>query len=118
MKLITQEHIKAFRKQGDTSALMPEEISVILKLFNPVGAGTWYCYEYHEEDGYFWCMADIGMGYRELGTVSLAELQEVKIPLTVLINGKELEGGDVAIQRDKHFPIGRYTVAQVLERDY
>ena len=80
MKIFTAEIKKAFAKQGDTSEMMPEDIKIIMKLFNPTGAGTWYIYEKlgevdSFEDDIYWCFANLGDIYNaECGTVSMSEL--------------------------------------------
>lgn len=54
----------------------PEEVPVIVKLFNPGGAGTWYITEADLENGlaFGYCVIHEG----ELGYVSLEELFEFK----------------------------------------
>ena len=71
MKIITKEIEKAFQKQGDTSQKSMEEIKIVMKLFNPQGAGTWYLYEKLDEDVY---MAFVNLDdpiCAEIGTVSM-----------------------------------------------
>jgi len=90
MKLITKEILKAFEKQGDTSKKMADQITVICKLFNPMGAATWYLYDKEDDDRY-WCFANLGdPSFAELGLVSLSELQSIKI-------------AGVGIERDLYF---------------
>ena len=77
-KLITPADQKLFEKQGDTSEKSMAETTVITKLFNPSGAGTWYLYEHVEGDVYM-CFANLGdITNAELGSVSLKELAEYK----------------------------------------
>jgi len=79
MKLITKEIEKAFEKQGKTHDKPSDEIKVVCKLFHPVGAGTWYLYEKIDDDVYM-CFANLGDPMcAELGTVSLSELQSIKL---------------------------------------
>lgn len=74
MKIITKEIEKAFAKQGYTGNKSAKDIFIVMKLFNPVGAGTWYLYEKQDEDIY-WCFANLGDPMcAECGTVSLSEL--------------------------------------------
>jgi hypothetical protein len=74
MKIITKEIEKAFAKQGDTSEKEMKEIKIIMKLFNPAGAGTWYLYEKLDEDIYM-CFANLGDPIcAECGTISMSEL--------------------------------------------
>jgi hypothetical protein len=93
MKLLTKEIEQAFIRQGDTSRKKTEDIQVICKWFNPVGAGTWYVYERDSEDpDIFWVFADLGDSMlAECGTVSLKELQTLNLPL------------GMSIERDIHF---------------
>lgn len=81
MKLITQKILEQFAKQGDTSQKSTSEIIVYLKIFNPYGAQTWFIYEYDPESEIAWCFADLGdKEMAELGTVSMAEIKQVKVP--------------------------------------
>ena len=74
MKLITKEIENAFKKQGYTGDKEAKDIKIILKLFNPTGAGTWYLYEKQDEDIY-WGFVNLGDAeMSECGTVSMSEL--------------------------------------------
>ena len=78
MKIITKAIEQAFAKQGDTSQKSMDEIKIVMKLFNPQGAGTWYIYEKIDEDVY---MAFVNLGdpvCAEMGTVSMQELLEFR----------------------------------------
>jgi len=78
MKIITKAIEQAFAKQGDTSQKSMDEIKIVMKLFNPQGAGTWYIYEKIDEDIY---MAFVNLGdpvCAEMGTVSMQELLEFR----------------------------------------
>ena len=96
MKIITKPIQKAFAKQGDTSQKSMSEIKIVMKLFNPTGAGTWYIYEKLDEDIY---MAFVNLGdptMAECGTVSMRELMSLRLPL------------GLSIERDMHFdPLSR-----------
>lgn len=90
-KFLTQAVIKEFEKQGDTSQKLPEDIQVICKLFNPIGAGTWWLYERLDDD-VFMCFAELGdPTFAECGTVSISELMNLKLPL------------GLKIERDRYF---------------
>ena len=92
MKLLTEELIKEFQKQGDTSNKDPKEVKIIAKYFNPTGAGTWFATEYDPIDRVFFGYANLGdPEMAELGTFSLDELQSYK--------GKF----GLGIERDLHF---------------
>lgn len=100
-KLLTKAVITAFEKQGDTSEKNASEIQIICKLFNPVGAGTWYLYERLDDD-VFMCFANLGdPTFAECGTVSLSELMSLKLPL------------GLKIERDRHF--GKKTLQEVID---
>ena len=72
-KLMTQEIKDHFAKVpfGSTDGLPEDQQKVVLKLFNPTGAGTWYILEFDGEDTMYGlcCIQE-----KELGYVSLSEL--------------------------------------------
>ena len=87
MKLITAEIKKGFER----NMKLPEaERMPILKLFNPMGAATWLISEM-DEDGILFGLCDLGMGFPELGNVSLEELESVQLPF------------GLKIERDRYF---------------
>ena len=87
MKLITKEIAAKLSKNiGDANVDMP-----YLKLFNPMGAATWLISEYDEETGNLFGLCDLGMGFPELGSVSLHELESITLPM------------GLTIERDKFF---------------
>ena len=53
----------------------------VCKFFKPVGAGTWIVsgFDPADDPDTLWCLADLGLGCCEEGTVSLAELQGLKL---------------------------------------
>ena len=54
----------------------------VVKFFSPVGAATWLVTEMDpDENDYLFGLADLGMGFPELGGISLSELQEYRGPL-------------------------------------
>lgn len=63
----------------------------VVKLFNPVGAATWLLTELDADGDTLFGLCDLGFGFPELGSVSLAELQAVMGPL------------GLGIERDLHF---------------
>jgi len=69
----------------------PKDVPVVLKLFNPCGAGTWYITEADLDEGvaFGYCVIHEG----ELGYVSLAELREYKGPLGLGIERDEWFSG-------------------------
>ena len=80
MKIITKEVLNAFAKQGKTGNKSAKDIKIVLKLFNPTGAGTWYLYEKEDEDIY-WGFVNLGdIDCAECGTVSMNELMSLRLP--------------------------------------
>jgi hypothetical protein len=74
MKILTKEVLSAFAKQGYTGDKSTKNIKIVLKLFNPAGAGTWYLYE-KEDDDIYWAFVNLGdVDCAECGTVSMREL--------------------------------------------
>ena len=63
----------------------------VVKFFNPVGAATWLLSELDEDGDTLFGLADLGFGCPELGSVSLAEISSVTLPL------------GLTIERDLHF---------------
>lgn len=100
-KLLTKSVIKDFEKQGDTSQKKAADIKVICKLFNPVGAGTWWLYERIDDD-VFMCFAELGdPTFAECGTVSMSELINLNLPF------------GLKIERDKYFT--KKTLQEVID---
>ena len=104
MELLTKELLDAFKKQGNCSEKKPEDVKIIIKMFNPCGKGTWYCTEYNPKDKIFFGFVSIFNDHcDELGYFSLDELKSVKGPL------------GLGIERDLHF--GEHTLKEVLDGD-
>ena len=102
MKILTQEILDAFAKQGDTSQKSAKDIKIVLKLFNPTGAGTWYLYEKLDDDVYM-CFANLDdPEMAECGTVSMSEL----------LDFKGMFG--LGIERDKFFKPSSRTLEEVI----
>lgn len=97
MKIITKAIEKAFEKQGYTGNKSAKDIKIVLKLFNPCGAGTWYIYEKLDDDTYM-CFANLNdPEMAECGTVSMSELMSLKF-----------RPFGLGIERDMHFePLSR-----------
>lgn len=104
MKILTAEVLKAFAKQGKTGNKSAKDIKIVLKLFNPCGAGTWYLYEKEDEDVY-WCFANLGdVDCAECGTVSMSELMSVRLPF------------GLHIERDMHFKPLSISLEEVINK--
>ena len=83
MKLLTKQIEKALAKDGLTheTAQVP-----ICKLFNPCGAATWLIFAREkDEPDILWGLADLGMDCIEYGTISLSELQSLRLPFGLTI---------------------------------
>jgi hypothetical protein len=91
MMILTKEVLNAFAKQGKTGNKSAKDIKIVLKLFNPTGAGTWYLYE-KEDDDIYWGFVNLGdIDCAECGTVSMSELMAFR--------GRF----GLGIERDMHF---------------
>lgn len=103
MKLLTKELLKEFEKQGHTQSKELKDIKIIVKYFNPLGAGSWYAVEYDAEHRIFFGYANIGdMRNAELGYFSLDDLENCKGPL------------GVGIERDLYF--GEHTLQEIMDK--
>tara|TARA_R100000234_G_scaffold16071_2_gene8798 strand:- start:1125 stop:1439 length:315 start_codon:yes stop_codon:yes gene_type:complete len=74
MKLLTKAITEGFDRQGNTDGKPDSEKKVIAKFFHPLGSATWYAIEYNKEWKKFLAYVT-GLGYDELGNVSLTELE-------------------------------------------
>lgn len=100
MKLITKEIDAKLTAAGDRGT------TVICKFFNPVGRGTWLITGRDpEEKDILWGVADIGFGCVEYGTISLSELETVRLPF------------GLKIERDLHCSVEGEDINQFLSRD-
>lgn len=88
MKLITKEIEEAIKKTpyGSTENVELDDKKVIARFFNPTGAGTWYVLEDDDwENGrVVFGAATLGYGL-ELGSISIDELESLKLPLGLRI---------------------------------
>jgi|TARA_R110002020_G_scaffold13250_6_gene47782 hypothetical protein len=76
MKLLTKEIEAKLSKNSDKPTDKP-----YLKLFNPLGPATWLLTTYDKKTGLFYGLCDLGMGFPELGYVSLKELEKQEVGL-------------------------------------
>ena len=79
MKLITKEIMGKLKGNPEKH---PDN-KPWLKLFNPAGSGTWLISEIKGDIMYGLC--DLGHGSPELGSVSLKELESLKLPFGLKI---------------------------------
>jgi RPA family protein len=82
MVLIPKNSLPPLYANEEKSA---DETMVKVKLFNPVGAATWYLTEYNPETRIAFGYCDLGMGCAELGYVSIEELESVTLPFGLSI---------------------------------
>lgn len=101
MELITPELEKELRAANKGSG--SEKIRA--KLFNPVGAATWLLTSMDADGDTLWCVADLGLGFVEYGTVSLNELKNLVLPL------------GMSIERDLYFDPEGLEVSHFLGMD-
>ncbi len=94
MMLLTKEIRKKLPELYSQDGKPHDQIPIIVKFFNPVGAGTWLIWEGsplidededsdtcgQEIDFIMFGLCDLGMGYPEIGYVSLNELESVNLP--------------------------------------
>lgn len=77
MELLTKEVLRNFEKTGSQEGV--ENPVVIVKYFNPTGAGTWYATEYNPENKTFFGYVSLFGDYNdEWGYFTLDELQEYR----------------------------------------
>ena len=100
MQLITPELRERLIANGKRRG---ENHVPVVKFFNPVGAATWLVTEMDpEENDHLFGLADMGMGFPELGGISLSELQNYRGPL------------GIGIERDLYFK-ARYALSTYTE---
>ena len=84
MELITREQFALLLLNGEAQKADPDDFDPkpVVKLFNPVGAGTWLLTSVDPQDpDIAYGLCDLGMQSPELGTVSIEELSNFKGPL-------------------------------------
>tara|TARA_Y100000114_G_scaffold81654_1_gene75308 strand:- start:1692 stop:2015 length:324 start_codon:yes stop_codon:yes gene_type:complete len=77
MKIFTQQQ----KKKLNSNSKKHDGIAYV-KLFNPSGGQTWYISETenHEDTLIGYGLADLGLGFPEIGTFNLDEITEMKYP--------------------------------------
>ena len=78
MELMTPELRQMLLANGRTP---DRDLAPAAKFFNPAGAGTWLVVDADPEDNdILSCLADLGFGTPELGSVRLSELESFQGP--------------------------------------
>ncbi len=107
MKLITKEQLEQLKRNGSPEN-RDKDHKPVIKLFLPGTNFTWLLTEINpEEPTIAFDLCDLGMGFPELGYVSLEELESLRVH------------GVFKVERDLHFkakyPISIYAKAASLE---
>jgi len=102
VKLVTEE-IRENLLNADKGADDPE---IVVKFFNPVGAQTWLITSMEEDGDTLWGVADLGLQCVEYGTISLSELESIK-----------LMGGLLGIERDLYFEPKGLTISDFIGKE-
>ena len=98
--LVPDELRKQLRANWRRSANIPP----VLKIFSPVGAATWLIHSADpREPDILFGLCDLGIGFPELGNVSLEELRELRVPMRIVINGREEVTARMRLERDLYF---------------
>ena len=101
MKLITKEIERRLLENGRRS---DEDHRPVVKFFNPCGAATWLITQMDpDEPDILFGLADLGLGFPELGTVRLCELESVK--------GRLGLGIERDLYFEAHYPLSVYAEA-------
>lgn len=103
MKLLTKQQILKLQKNGLPQNRDKDHLPVV-KLFTPDANATWLLTEIdHEEPSIAFGLCDLGLGFAELGSVSLDEIASLRGRL------------GLPVERDMHFeakhPISVYAEA-------
>ncbi|WP_267432971.1 DUF2958 domain-containing protein [Sphingomonas sp. GM_Shp_1] len=79
LRFVLRTNDLARRAATRTGQAEPDPMPVV-KLFNPLGAGTWLATELWEDGDTLFGLADLGFGCPELGAFSLRELASLRLP--------------------------------------
>lgn len=102
MKLMTKKLEERFKQVGRQEN--SKDPMVIAKFFNPAGGQTWFATEYAPKDRLFFGYVSLFGNYcDEFGYFSLTELEEVRVPVGIEINGERKGILPVEIERDLYF---------------
>ena len=80
-KALTEKLIKNFETNQKTIMVdgSTTDFKPVVKFFNPCGAATWLITELDPDTNILFGLCDLGMGFPEIGDVSLDELTSVKV---------------------------------------
>lgn len=80
-----------------------EDPIVQVKLFTPMSSFTWYLTEYDGKEEAFGLI--VNGDIKELGYINIPELESIRMPLTIQVNGKLFRSRQPipAVERDMHF---------------
>jgi len=93
MTIATKEFIELFKGRSLYSQEEVKDPLVVAKLFDPYGSATWYLTEYNPKYKIaFGYVVDLVPGIRELGNISIEEIELL-----------ELAPGVPRIEQDLHF---------------
>lgn len=124
MELLTEELKAKLPPLYGMDDKKPQEVPVVVKFFNPCGAGTWYATEAcaRLSDGREVTLAETkdlpaGVSVEDVIFFGLASIVEPELGYFSLseLQGIRLLGGALGIERDLH--LGKLTLAQAMERE-
>ena len=102
MKLLTDMIALDLPPLYSTENTPLEDKQVVVRFFNPMGSESWEIYEGSYQEGMdtwlFFGMCDLGMGSPELGYVTLAELESIRLPMGLGIER------DISVGPSKNHP--------------
>lgn len=98
MKLFLDKHLKQMIKNHNEQD-GSKSFKAVVKLFNPVDRGTWYLSELDPETNVAFGLCCVHE--KELGYVSIDELQSLKLPL------------GLSIERDLLFKMNEHTLEEL-----
>ena len=98
-KMITKQQYDQLYKQHDQQ-LPFDKAKVVVKLFNPIGVGTWWLSSVDPTNELAYGVCELHE--KEYGPVSLKELRELQLPF------------GLTVERDKWFPTNEYTLQDIM----
>lgn len=123
IKFLTKAILEALPPLYANEDKEADETPVIVKLFNPMGKGTWYITEYNPEDGTAFGFAELGdPDCAELGYVNLYELvnfrRRVEVEIGFPLNEVYTGTPDclLGIERDIHLQPGKLMLSEVMDK--